>query len=390
MPVMIGISGCSSIEKIKMKENKRRDFLKKSVKGAALAGTGVLLACTEHEKEVQSGPYINFNDKFRWKMTTTWPPNFPILGEGCKMLADWVKRMSGGRMEITVYGAGELIPPLEGFDAVSNGAVEMNHGAAYYWAGKIPAGQFLSTVPFGMNAQQMDAWILSGGGDKLWEELYAPYDLVPFSAGNTSTQMGGWFNREINSLDDLKGLKMRMPGLGGKVLSKAGGTPLLMSGGEIYTNLERGVIDATEWIGPYHDYLIGFHQIAKYYYYPGWHELGTVLEMIVNKTKFEGLPTDLQEIIRTACLRLNRWMGVEFDTKNGEYLQKIREAEGVEMRLYPKEVLEQLKIYTKEALSELTDRDPASKKIYEAYQAFQAKVRPWMQVSEKVYYGEIL
>lgn len=372
-----------------MEKNKRRDFLKKSIQGVALAGTAGLAACSQ-EKSIQSGPYINFNETFRWKMTTTWPPNFPILGEGCKMLADWVNQMSGGRMEITVYGAGELIPPLEGFDAVSNGAVEMNHGAGYYWAGKVPAGQFLSTVPFGMNAQQMDSWILTGGGDKLWEELYAPYDLIPISSGNTSTQMGGWFNREINSLNDLRGLKMRMPGLGGKVLSKAGGTPLLMSGGEIYTNLERGVIDATEWIGPYHDYLMGFHEIARYYYYPGWHELGTVLEMIVNKTKFEGLPTDLQEIIRTACLRLNRWMNVEFDAKNGEYLQKIKEAEGVEMRLYPKEVIDQLKVYTRETLAELTEKDPASRKIYEAYTAFQSKINPWMQVSEKVYYGQIL
>lgn len=306
------------------------------------------------------------------------------------MLADWIKKMSGGRMEITVYGGGELIPALEGFDAVSNGAIEMNHGAAYYWAGKIPAGQFLTTVPFGMNSQQMDAWILSGGGDKVWEDLYAPYDLLPISCGNTAVQMGGWFNKEINSIDDIKGLKMRIPGLGGKVFSKAGGTPVLVSGGEIYTNLERGVIDATEWIGPYHDYLMGFYQVAKHYYYPGWHEPGAVLELIINKSKFQTLPSDIQEIIRTGALRLNRWMNVQFDAKNGEYIQKIREVEGLQIHQFPDSVLEMLKQYTTETIRELVETDPKSKIVFEAYDTFKKQITPWVNVSDKVYYQTML
>ncbi len=193
-----------------------------------------------------------------------------------------------------------------------------------------------------MNAQQMGSWIISGGGQKLWDELYAPFDLKPFICGNTGVQMGGWFNKEVNSLESLKGLKMRMPGLGGKVFAKAGGTPMLVSGGEIYTNLERGVIDATEWIGPYHDYKMGLHQVAKYYYYPGWHEPGPVLEMIVNNTKYQALPEDLQEIITTACYRLNRWMMSEFDAKNGEYLLKILEEKKVDVRPFPDEVMQGL------------------------------------------------
>ena len=197
-------------------------------------------------------------------MVTTWPPNFPILGEGCKLMADWVEKMSGGRLKIQVFGGGELVPPLEAFDAVSSGSVELANGASYYWAGKVPSAQFFATVPFGMNAQQMNGWILSGGGQELWDEVYAPFNVKGYPAGNTGVQMGGWFNKEINSLDDLKGLKMRIPGLGGKVINKAGATAVNVAGGEIYTNLERGVIDATEWIGPFHDYKMGFHKIAKY------------------------------------------------------------------------------------------------------------------------------
>ncbi|MEM9324436.1 MAG: TRAP transporter substrate-binding protein [Bacteroidota bacterium] len=369
--------------------NSRRNFVKKAA-NATIASTSVAaLAACGTDKAVDSGPNINFNKTYRWKMTTTWPPNFPVVGEGCQLLTDWVREMSGGRLDITVYGGGELIPALEGFDAVSNGAVEMNHGAAYYWAGKAPASQFFAAVPFGMNAQQMGSWIISGGGDKLWEELYAPFNLLPIICGNTGVQMGGWFNKEINTIDDLRGLKMRIPGLGGKVLAKSGGTPQLVPGGEIYTNLERGVIDATEWIGPYHDYNMGFHKVAEYYYYPGWHEPGPALEMIINKPKFEELPKDLQEILRTACMRLSRWMMAEFDAKNGEYLAKLINEEGVKLRAFPDEVLQVLKRNTDEVIEELTATDPPSKKVYEAFSAFKQKVNTWMDVSEKVFYEKL-
>ena len=365
---------------------KRRKFLASAALATGAAG---FVGCTT-KKESASGPYINFNKTYRWKMTTTWPPNFPILGEGCQQLADWVKKMSGGRMEITVYGGGELIPALEGFDAVSNGAVEMNHGAAYYWAGKIPASPFFAAVPFGLNAQQMGAWILAGGGQQLWDEIYAPYNLKPILCGNTGVQMAGWYNREINGMEDLQGLKMRIPGIGAKVLSQAGGTPVLVSGGEIYTNLERGVIDATEWIGPYHDYLMGFHQIASHYYYPGWHEPGPALEMIVNKDKFESLPSDLQEILVTACHRTNRWMGASFDAKNGEYLQKIMNETDVKVGPFPQELLAELKQITLEVLQDLASKDEASRNVYEAMSKFKKDVGFWMNISEKVFYETML
>ncbi len=367
---------------------KRRNFLGKvAMLGLLPAGW---MACQSSSPGQSKGPYINFKKKYNWKMTTTWPPNFPVLGEGCKMMATWINRMSGDRMKITVYGGGELIPALEGFDAVSNGAVEMNHGAAYYWAGKVPAAQFFAAVPFGMNAQQMGAWILSGGGQQIWESLYAPFNLLPILCGNTGIQMGGWFNKRIDDPSDLNGLKMRIPGLGGKVLNKAGGTSVLVSGGEIYTNLERGVIDATEWIGPYHDYAMGFHEVAKYYYYPGWHEPGAALELLVNKSKFDALPSDLQEIIRTASLRLNRWMGAALDARNGAALKQIREETNVQVLPFPNKVLDALRGFTKEALDELTTRDASSKNVHEAFMLFKKEIGEWMNVSEKIYYEKIM
>lgn len=365
----------------------RRGFIKaagQSVIAGSLLGTS---ACSLERKEDTIN--VNFNKSYHWKMTTTWPPNFPVLGEGCILFAKWVKEMSGGRMQVTVYGGGELIPALEGFDAVSNGAVEMNHGAAYYWAGKLTAAPFFTTVPFGMNAQQMEAWLIAGNGAGLWEELYEPYGILPMICGNTGVQMGGWFNREIRDLSDIKGLKMRMPGLGGKVLAAAGGTPMLMPGAEIYTNLERGVIDATEWIGPYHDYKMGFHQIAQYYYYPGWHEPGPVLELLINKQKFMALPVDLQMIIKAAAHRVNRWMMASFDSKNGEYLGKIRTESDVHVLPFPKTVLHGLKEATQDVLSSLVNADPFVSRVFQDYQKFRKQLMPWADISERIYYEQL-
>ena len=336
-----------------------------------------------------TAPNIISGKSYRWKMVTTWPPGFPVLGEGCSLFAQWVKEMSNGRMEIEVYGSGELVPGLQAFDTVRSGGAEIGSGAAYYWAGKAPAAQFFASVPFGMNAQQLNAWILCGGGIQLWEELYAEFNLVPMLGGNTGVQMGGWFNKEINSLADLKGLKMRIPGLGGKVLNKAGGTAVLSAGSEIYTNLERGVIDATEWIGPYHDYTMGFHNIAKYYYSPGWHEVGTALEFFINKERYDKLPKDLQAILQSASARLNIWMLSEFEAKNSIYLSKLINEEKVDVRFYPEEVLTQLRGFTEEIISEITAEDPMSKKIYASYQKFRQAAVKWSELTEKVFYNNL-
>jgi len=341
------------------------------------------------DAQEEAGPNAVSGERFKWKMVTTWPPKFPVLGESADLFAKWVKETSGGRLDIKVFGGGELVGALEAFDAVRSGAAEMGSGAAYYWAGKAPASQFFASVPFGMNAQQLNAWILCGGGMELWEELYGSFGLVPLLAGNSGVQMGGWFNREINSMADLQGLKMRMPGLGGKVLKRAGAAPVLLAGGEIYTGLERGVIDATEWIGPYHDYKMGFHQIAKYYYAPGWHETGTALEMFINQDKYNELPNDLKMIVQTAAQRINIWMLSEFETKNSIYLQKIIEEGEVELRQFPKEVLEELRMHTRESIAEITAADPFSKKGYDSYAAFQNQIANWSEITEKSFYNNI-
>ena len=366
------------------KQTNRLNFIKGT--GIGLAGSVLLLnSCVDKSESVVSGSAILSQKKYKWNMVTTWPPNFPILGESCAMLAEWVEKMSGGRLKIRVYGGGELIPALETFDAVSSGTAEIGSGASYYWAGKAPAAQFFASVPFGINAQQMNTWLLAGDGMKLWEELYSNFNLVPMLAGNTGVQMAGWFNRKIESIEDFKGLKMRMPGLGGKVLTTAGGAAILSPGSEIYTNLERGVIDATEWIGPYHDYLMGFHKIAKYYYSPGWHETGTTLEIIVNKQKLEKLPLDLQEILKAGVARQNSWVLAQFEYMNSVYLQKLKE-EGVNVSLIPKEVLAELKKIASNVLEEEAAKDPMSQKVYSSFKSFKKGISQWAEITEKSFF----
>jgi len=355
----------------------RREFLKKTIITGAT--TSVALSSI--------APAVHAQKRYNWRMVTAWPPNFPLLGDGAEMIARLVEEMSDGRMKIRVYGGGELVPPLEVFDAVSQGMVEMGHSAAYYWAGKSPATQFFTSIPFGMNAQQMNAWLYAGGGLNLWEEVYASFNLIPIPAGNTGVQMGGWFNKEIKSIVDIKGLKMRIPGLGGKVISKAGGAAVLSAGSEIYSNLERGVIDATEWIGPYHDYLMGFHKIAKYYYYPGWHEPGSVLELIVNKKRFEEIPKDLQTIIRTAAFRTNLWMLSEFETRNHTYLKRLVDEQRVRLERFPDSVLKVFKKYSGEVIDEIISKDLMSKKVYESFIRFKKNISDWARISEVAYYS---
>ncbi|KPJ91758.1 MAG: ABC transporter substrate-binding protein [Gammaproteobacteria bacterium SG8_11] len=322
---------------------------------------------------------------YDWKMVTTWPPNFPIFQEGVERFAEEVKTMSNGRLTIKVFAGGELVPPLQTFDAVSQGTVELGHGAGYYWAGKIPAAQFFTAVPFGMNAQGMNAWLYAGGGIELYKEVYAPHNLVPFPMGNTGVQMGGWFNKKIESVEDLKGLKMRIPGLGGKVFAKAGGTPVLLAGGEIYTALDRGTIDATEWVGPYHDERLGLYRAAKYYYYPGWHEPGPVLELIANKNAFDALPADLQKIIETAAASSNIWMLSQFEANNLAALKKLKQESNVEVYAFPDDVMKALHAYTKEVLDEESAKDATFKRVREHYQSFMDDNDAWNALSEAAY-----
>jgi TRAP-type mannitol/chloroaromatic compound transport system substrate-binding protein len=358
---------------------KRRDFLKKAGLGAAaVAATTV------------NAPAVLAQKKYQWKMVTTWPPKLPVLQEGADRIAQRIKEMSGGRLQIQVFAGGELVPPFETFQAVSDGTVECGTGAAYYWAGKEPACQWFAAVPFGMNAQGMAAWFYSGDGLKLWEETYAPFNLIPRPGGNTGVQMGGWFNKKIETIDDYKGLKMRIPGLGGKVVAKAGGTVVLTPGGEIFTSLERGVIDATEWVGPYHDLRMGFYQAAKYYYYPGWHEPGTYLEFIFNKKAYESLPKDLQHIVDAACAENDVWALAEFDANNGAALQTLINKHNVKVFKFPDKVLDALRPLAQEVVEEQAAKTPMAKKVNESFKKFQKVVGDWGSISEKSYYDMIV
>jgi TRAP-type mannitol/chloroaromatic compound transport system substrate-binding protein len=362
---------------------RRRDFFT-----SAVATTAALSASCNPE---QSGPEalnIITRKKYEWIMVTTWPPGFPILHEACVRLADQVRAMSSGRLNIKVYGAGELIPAFECFEAVSLGTAALASGASYYWAGKIPSAQFFAALPFGLNAQGMNAWILQGGGLEVWREIYADFNLLPFPGGNTGVQMAGWFNKELVDISSFKGLKMRIPGLGGKVFERAGGTTLLSPGNEVYTNLERGVIDATEWIGPYHDYLMGFHEVAKYYYGPGWHEPGTVLEMIVHKPTLERLPTDLQAIVETAIHNANSWTLEAFEAKNGEYINKLKDY-GTDIRMLPQALINSLRPIAKEVIEEVADQDAFCRKAYDSYSAFAKTYKAWTTYSEQAYWTNL-
>ena len=262
----------------------------------------------------------------------------------------------------------------------------MGHGAAYYWIGKVPAAQFFTAIPFGLNAQEMNAWLHYGGGQELWEELYEPFNLIPLAGGNTGVQMAGWFNKEINSLKDLKGIRMRIPGLAGKVFTRAGGEAVLMPGSEIFTNLQTGVIDAAEWIGPYNDLTFGFHQAAKYYYYPGWHEPGPTLETIINKEAYDSLPKDLQVILKTASRAINQDMLDEYTSRNNQALISLVNDHNVELRKLPNDVLTEFKRITEELLVELTQQDESSKKVYESISNFQKNVSQYHEISEEAIY----
>jgi TRAP-type mannitol/chloroaromatic compound transport system substrate-binding protein len=355
---------------------KRRDFIKKIGLGAAAATAAGLT----------SVPMARAKTKINWKMVTTWPPKLPYLQTGVERFAKKVEEMTDGDFKIRVYAAGELVPAMQSFDAVSAGTVEAGSGAAYYWAGKSQAAQWFAAVPFGLNAQGMSSWFWGANGLKLWEEVYAPFNLVPRPLGNTGVQMGGWFNKKIDTIDDFKGLKMRIPGLGGKVVAKAGGTVVLTPGGEIFTSLERGVIDATEWVGPLHDKILGLYKVAKFYYYPGWHEPGTVLESFFNKKAYDALPKEFKAIIDVASVETYTWMLSGTESENSAALEEMITKHKVQLLAFPDAVMAKLKEYSDETLKEITEKDPIAKKVHDDFTKFQKQVGTWGQVSEKAYH----
>ena len=361
----------------------------KSLKNLLIVLSIFLVSCNQEDSKNESPSIPQKSKTYNWKLTTTWGPHYPGQGVAIDKFTQWVDEMSDGQLKIKVYAARELVPPKQAFDAVSNGTIEMGAGASYYWSGKMPAAQFFSAVPFGMNAQQLRSWLIVGGGYELWKKVYSQFNVIPYLGGNTGMQMGGWFNKEINSIKDFKGLKMRMPGIGGQVITKAGAAAVYVPSAEAFTSLQKGVVDAAEIVGPLRDYKQGLHKVAKYYYHPGWQETGTELEFFINKDAHDALPKYLQSIIEAATDRAQLWLLAEFDNQNAIYLEKIKEESNAQILEFNKETLDALRKYTEEVIEEIIDNDSMAKVVYDSYSNFQKRTAQWYKITEKSYYDKI-
>ncbi|PKR59521.1 TRAP transporter substrate-binding protein [Thalassospira lohafexi] len=353
---------------------KRRQFLS----GAAVAGATAAAASTFAKPALAQ-------DVREWRLVTTWPKNFPGLGTGANLLAEYITKASEGRLKVTVYGAGEIVPAFEAIDAVGNGTVEMGHGAPYYWKGKVDATQYIAAMPFGLNAQEQNAWFQWGGGQELADKVYAELNCKFFPSGNTGTQMGGWFNKEMNTIDDYKGLKMRIPGLGGEVVKAAGANVVNLPGGEIPPALQSGAIDATEWVGPYNDLAFGLYKSAKYYYYPGWHEPATVLDNFINLDAWNALPDDLKAIVTQANTAVNQMVLSEFTARNNQALDTLRNKHNVDVRPFSDDILTGLGKLSGEVLRDLVSSNPLSQEVFESLIKFRTQSIAWSKFSESAF-----
>lgn len=361
---------------------KRRDFVVGTVTGLAVGAAGTAALIKGSKTKSAGGPAIARN-RMEWNLLTTWPEKFPGLGTGAERLAQLITEMSDGRLTVRVRAAGTVVPALGVFDAVSQGTAEMGHGASYYWQGKSKAFNFFAAVPFGLTANELSAWIHFGGGQELWDEGYGKFGLKPFLAGNTGVQMGGWFRKQINSVEDFKGLKMRMPGLGGEVLRRVGATAENLAGGDIFPALSSGRIDATEWVGPWNDLAFGFYKIAKNYYWPGFHEPGTGIECFVNQAKFDALPADLKAIVAGACRAEVEAMLGEFNRRNGEALKILIDTHGVQLRRFPDDVMAALGKASETVLAELESADELTQRTYRSFRKFRDEATGWSQLAEQ-------
>ncbi len=343
----------------------------------------LLTACSQPSQEAatQTQPAKTY----RLKLAETWGPNFPIFGDTSQNLAAMVEKMSGGRLTIEIDSANKHKAPFGIFDMVKSGQYDMGHSASYYWKGKIPATMYFTTMPFGMIASEQFAWFYYGGGMDLMQELYAPHNLLSFPGGNTGNQMAGWFQKEINSVADLQGLKIRIPGFAGEVLAQLGAAPTNIPPGELYTALERGTIDAVEWVGPSLDLRMGFHKIAPYYY-TGWNEPAAELQFLVNKKTFESLPADLQEILRVAMQAAAYNMYAHSTHASAEnWSSMLTEFPAIQVRTFPQDVMEALKTANVKLLEESAAADPFAAKVLASQKAYLAKVRQWTSMSDLAY-----
>jgi TRAP-type mannitol/chloroaromatic compound transport system substrate-binding protein len=352
----------------------RREILKKGLVGLGGVAAASTIAAPAIAKE-----------RVEIAMVATWGRDFPGLGTGAQRFAKRLSDMSDGRIQVTYYAAGERVKAFDSFDEVASGNAQMYHGAEYYWKGKHPGWAYFTSVPFGLTYTEMNAWIRFGGGQELWDELGADYGLKGLMCGNTGVQMGGWFRKEMNSVDDFKGLKMRMPGLGGDVLAKLGGSPVSLPGGQIYENLISGSIDATEWVGPWNDEIMKFYEAAKFYYYPGMHEPGAMLACGMNKTWWDGLSKSDQMMIEAASSMENDVMMSEYNYKNGAALKRLINDQGVKLRQFNDDIYDGFAEASEEVFAEVQEHSDLANRIHQSFVTARADIGAWAEISDQAY-----
>jgi len=374
----------------------RRQFLRGAATGAAAFG---LVACTgsavtgdggSSEDEPgngaeEDGEQVALDDslpEINVEMATSWPLGLDTIFGGAQVFAERVAAMTGGRFNITPRAGNELVPALEVLDAVESGGVPMGHTASYYYVGKTPVMGFGTALPFGLTDRQQNAWLFEAGGLEMLQEIYAErFNVIQFPAGNTGVQMGGWFNKEINGVNDIRGLTMRIPGLGGEVMSRLGATVQVIAGGEIFQALDTGAIDAAEWVGPYDDEKLGLQNAARLYYYPGWWEPGPTLEVQIGLDQWNELPTPYQEIVRTAAHEANTIMMARYDVLNPQALQSLQDS-GTEVRPFPDDVLDAAKTASFELFDEFASSDSDFQTVFDEWDAYRQSVQAWFGLGE--------
>ncbi len=355
----------------------RRKFLR----NAGVASAGVAAATT------LAAPAIAQSRK-EMVIVSTWPRDFPGLGTGAQRAAANIELLSEGTIKVEYFAAGERVGAFDAFDAVASGNAQAYHAADYYWKGKHPSWAYITAVPFGLTTSEMNAWITHLGGQELWDELGAEFGIKGLPCGNTGVQMGGWFNKEINSPDDLKGLKMRIPGIGGDVMAKIGVSPVSLPGGQIYENLVSGAIDATEWVGPWNDYFLKFYEAAKYYYYPGMHEPGPLLSLGMNASWWGSLTDHERNVIKFASIYENDVMTSEFNANNSKYLTKLVDEHGVVLKRFNDDTYDAFGDAAQQVFDEIVQYSALAARIHESFLAARQDVGSWMNLADVSYLAQ--
>ncbi len=344
-----------------------------------IAGAGIVAAASTFPKPAIAQGTTEL------KLVMSWPKGFPGLGTAAARFAERFETATEGRYKIRIFGAGELVHPLKCLDALQEGAADLYHSADYYYQGKLTGLSFFTTVPFGLTANEQDAWLQFGGGQALWDEASGQFGVKPFPCGNTGSQMGGWFKKEMKTLEDFKGLRMRIPGFGGDVLAALGGAPSTIAGSEILTALQSGTIDATEWVGPYNDLAFGLYKVVKHYHYPGFHEPGPTLSLGVRLAVYEKMSKGDQAILAACALAENNMCLAEFNANNAKALETLITKHGVLLHEFPDEIFKAASVAARDILAKAAAGDPLTAKIYASYTAFAKSVREWSRISDKSY-----